>query len=75
MISSASETNAPYVLVEVCEPEGCFTIGHVQPSRTELLQVLEGEVGFTSGGETFVAGPGESVVVGGAAPQFTAAAS
>ena len=67
MTSSATETNAPYVLVQVCEPEGCIAIGHVQPSRPEVLQVLEGEVGFRSGGDTVLAGPGETVVVGGGA--------
>jgi hypothetical protein len=64
MISSETETNSPYVVVQVCEPDGCTAIGYVQPSRTEVPHVLEGEVGFRSGGETVVAGPGQKVVVG-----------
>ena len=74
MMSSATDTNASYVLVQVCEPEGCIAIGHVRPSRVEVLRVLEGEVGFESGGETVVAGPGEKAAVGGATPQVAALA-
>jgi quercetin dioxygenase-like cupin family protein len=75
MISDASERSAPYVLVQVCEPEGCTTIGHVKPSQAEIVSVIEGEVGFGAGGETIVAGPGEQVVVGGATTQVAAIAS
>ena len=64
IVRSASETGGEYVLVEVCvEPGGFVAATHVHPYQTEVFEVLEGEVGFSAGGETIVAGPAETVVV------------
>jgi quercetin dioxygenase-like cupin family protein len=64
IVRSAAETGGESVLVEVrVEPGGFVAATHVHPYQTEVFEILEGEVGFKAGGETIVAGAGETVVV------------
>jgi quercetin dioxygenase-like cupin family protein len=64
VLTSASETGGEFVLVEVrVEPDGFVAATHIHPYQTEVFEVLEGEVGFEAGGETIIAGAGETVVV------------
>ncbi len=64
IVGSAGETGGEYVLVEVCvEPGGFVAATHVHPYQTEMFEILEGKLGFKAGGETIVAGPGETIVV------------
>jgi quercetin dioxygenase-like cupin family protein len=64
IVRSASETDGEYVLVDVrVEPDGFVAATHVHPFQTEVFEILEGTIGFKAGGDTIVAGPGETVVV------------
>ena len=64
VVRSANETGGEYVLVDVrIEPDGFVAATHVHPYQTEVFEVVEGQVGFKAGGETIIAGPGETVVV------------
>jgi quercetin dioxygenase-like cupin family protein len=68
MITSGDTRQIPVpgetVLVGVhVEPDGFVAIGHLHPYRTEVLNVIDGSVGFRANGETVVAGPGQAVVV------------
>lgn len=64
IVRSAAETQGEYVLVEVrVEPDGFVAAAHVHPYQTEVFEILEGTVGFKAGGETILAGAGETVVV------------
>ena len=64
VVRSAADTDGESVLVEVrLEPDGFVAAKHVHPYQTEVFEVVEGAVGFEAGGETIVAGPGETVVV------------
>ena len=63
-VTSASDTNGEYVLVEaVIELHGFVAAAHMHPFQTEVFEVLEGTIEFKAGGKTIVAGPGEKVVV------------
>src|SRR5262245_14604258 len=64
VVRSAADTGGEYVLVEVrVEPDGFVAATHVHPYQAAVFEVLEGEVGFKAGGETIIAGPGDTVVV------------
>lgn len=68
-VKSAADTDGEYVLVEVVvEPGGAVAAAHIHPYQSETFEILEGEVGFKVGGETIVAGPGETVRVEPGAP-------
>jgi quercetin dioxygenase-like cupin family protein len=63
-VTSASDTNGEYVLVEaVIEPDGFVAAAHMHPFQTEVFEILEGTIEFEAGGKTIVAGAGEKVVV------------
>jgi quercetin dioxygenase-like cupin family protein len=63
-LKTAAETGGEYVLVEVTvEPDGFVAAAHVHPYQTETFETLEGVVCFEVGGETRVAGAGETLVV------------
>ena len=63
-ITSASDTNGEYVLLEaVIEPDGFVAAAHMHPFQTEVFEVLEGTIEFKAGGKEIVAGAGDTVVV------------
>ena len=63
-LKTAAETKGESVLIEVTvEPTGFVAAPHVHPKQTERFTILEGELTFWTGRETFTAGAGESVIV------------
>jgi len=63
-VTSASETDGEYVVVETSvEPGGFVAAAHVHPFQTEIFEVLEGTVRFVAGGREIVAEAGDTVVV------------
>jgi quercetin dioxygenase-like cupin family protein len=63
-LETAQETGGEYVRIEVTvRPKGFVAAPHVHPKQTERFEVLEGEVTFQAGKETFMAIAGDRVTI------------
>ena len=61
---TSRETAGELVVVECfVQPDGAVAAAHVHPQQEERFQVLRGTVGFRSGREKRVLGPGERLTV------------
>ncbi len=58
---SGKETGGLYSIVEVLEPDGAAAPLHVHHNEDEAFYILEGEMTFYVGEETYKAGPGSFV--------------
>jgi quercetin dioxygenase-like cupin family protein len=59
--ATGKQTGGQYTLVEIREPQGVEVPLHVHHSEDEAFYVLEGEMTFYVGDETYKAGPGSFV--------------
>jgi len=59
--TTGKETGGLYSIVEVLEPQGAAAPLHVHHNEDEAFYVLEGEMTFYVGEETYEAGPGSFV--------------
>ena len=63
-VETSADTGGEYVLIEVVvEPGGFVAAAHLHPYQSERFEVLEGELGFKTGGGEIVATAGEKIVV------------
>jgi quercetin dioxygenase-like cupin family protein len=63
-VATSADTGGEYVLVEcVVEPGGSVAAAHVHPYQTERFEVIEGQVGFATGGGEIIATAGEKITV------------
>jgi len=63
-LKTSADTNGEYVYIEcVVEPNGSVAAAHIHPYQTERFEIVDGEVGFRSGKDEFVATAGDVVVV------------
>lgn len=58
---SGNETGGLYSIVEVLEPHGAAAPLHVHHKEDEAFYILEGEITFYVGEETYKAGPGSFI--------------
>jgi quercetin dioxygenase-like cupin family protein len=66
---TAADTNGESVVVEAfVEPHGAVAAAHVHPSQEECFEVLAGELEFRVGKRSFVARPGDRVLVPASTP-------
>jgi quercetin dioxygenase-like cupin family protein len=63
-LETAADTGGERVVIDVTvAPNGFVAAAHIHPYQSERFQIVDGEVEFTLGKETVVAGPGDVVTV------------
>lgn len=62
VLMSAAATNGAYLMVETVVAPRLLSLPHEHADEDQVIYVLEGTMGFRTGEEEFVAGPGAAVL-------------